>query len=815
MRKIKLLIDNKPFIEKPKGIEVPQIKNRFNNPNSIKEVTIEELFKCIENGLSYIPGVLEGGTKNENWVQQELVAIDIDNEKEERIVTPTEIISMLEDKNINPIGYYHTFSSSESKPKFRILFLLENPITEAKKMDFIIRSLIEYIPQSDKACKDLSRLFYGTYNKEIKILNKEARISLEDIIKLNSPSSKAKRGSFSKNTKLEQLIDNYDLLEYMKKENEVNRTTGNCTYFKNCSICGHSDCLRYYKDTNTFYCFGSNGEVGGNIIDYLIATKDITRIEAIDYFKYDLMKLERTPFENNLLKLKEEHLQIVRKQLKEIKLNNPTIDDCKWIEYEKSKKGVTSKISCPLLAQFIRENINYIFVRSHAKSGILRYFYLNGYYKQLSDEEIKGIIKSFIPLELQKTRDINEVFGLLYTDQKFIAIEKLNTNENIINFENGILDLKTGEMLPHDPSYLSTIKIPCNYVDNAPIPQNRYFDRFIDKFTNESEEIKSLILQFIGVTISNIKGYRMKQALFMVGDGNTGKSVCKNFVTNLIGSENCSSADLKSLQKQFGKIALLNKRMVGSNDMSFMTISELETFKMATGGDPINAEFKGENAIDFVFNGILWFCGNELPKFGGDRGDWVYDRIVIIESKNVITEEDQDKQLDKHLLEEKEYIVSLAINELKKVIQNGYKYNIPNECEILKENYKDINDSFRLFMKECVIDRPVNNFKDNVTTGKFYELYKAWCNDNNNGYAEPKIKVKKILENFGKSEIKKTNGGNTFYTKITVKQEVIEDYKNIVHIYYTYENEDIDKILETDNTDLDLSKTDENNLTKI
>ena len=49
--------------------------------------------------------------------------------------------------------------------------------------------------------------------------------------------------------------------------------------------------------------------------------------------------------------------------------------------------------------------------------------------------------------------------------------------------------------------------------------------------------------------------------------------------------------------------------------MSYMKISELETFKQATGGDPIYAEFKGENGFDFVFNGVMWFCGNELPKF--------------------------------------------------------------------------------------------------------------------------------------------------------------------------------------------------------
>ena len=46
------------------------------------------------------------------------------------------------------------------------------------------------------------------------------------------------------------------------------------------------------------------------------------------------------------------------------------------------------------------------------------------------------------------------------------------------------------------------------------------------------------------------------------------------------------------------------------------------------------------------------------------QGDWVYNRIVVVECPNVIPDDKQDKHLVEHLLEEKDYIVSLAINEL-------------------------------------------------------------------------------------------------------------------------------------------------------
>ncbi len=180
------------------------------------------------------------------------------------------------------------------------------------------------------------------------------------------------------------------------------------------------------------------------------------------------------------------------------------------------EKKIESKISCPKLADFIRNNISYFFVRNTAKSGILRYVYLGGYYKLVSDKEFQGIIKSLIPMELQNTKTIKEVFGLLETDLKFVPIDKLNTDQNIINFENGILDINTGELKPHSPDYLCTIRIPCNYKRNVPVPRKQYFDKFMNDLTNNDLEIKQFLLQYMGVALSNIPGYKIKQALFMV-----------------------------------------------------------------------------------------------------------------------------------------------------------------------------------------------------------------------------------------------------------------------------------------------------------
>ena len=47
------------------------------------------------------------------------------------------------------------------------------------------------------------------------------------------------------------------------------------------------------------------------------------------------------------------------------------------------------------------------------------------------------------------------------------------------------------------------------------------------------------------------------------------------------------------------------------------------------------------------------------------------------------------------------------------------------------------NNTVISFYNECMTERPQTGcVKDTCTTGKVYDVYKAWCSDNNNGYAK-------------------------------------------------------------------------------
>lgn len=121
------------------------------------------------------------------------------------------------------------------------------------------------------------------------------------------------------------------------------------------------------------------------------------------------------------------------------------------------------------------------------------------------------------------------------------------------------------------------------------------------------------------------------------------------------------------METRFGSSFTYWKRLSGSADMSFMTVSELKIFKKPTGSNVIRAEFKGKDGFEFKYKGLLWFCMNRLPKFGGDDGQWVYDRIIPVHYCRI-------------KYTRREGIFNKAVRPFKTVIKNDYTFHEPVEA---------------------------------------------------------------------------------------------------------------------------------------
>lgn len=442
-------------------------------------------------------------------------------------------------------------------------------------------------------------------------------------------------------------------------------------------------------------------------------------------------------------------------------------------------------VSAPLLAKYVREHLQYLLVRDNGNQSIIKYVYTDGVYKLYDLNMLHGAVKQFVAdydEELVKMSVIKEAVQLILSDLDYLSQDDLNADEDIINFQNGLLKVSgdSVQLLPHSPKVLSTIQIPCNWMDQEiPTP---VFDRYLDTLSNGDSAVQQLLLEFMGVAISNVKGWRTKKSLFLVGDGNTGKSQLKSLTERLLGKGNYIGIDLAEIEARFGTGAIYGKRLAGSSDMSFLSVDELRVFKKLTGSDSVYAEFKGQQPFEFVFNGVLWFCMNRLPKFSGDNGLWVYSRILAVHCPNVIPVEQQDKQLLDKMYAEREGIVKKCVRALQGVIRNGYKFSEPESVIAARVQYQAVNSTVITFFEECMCPWPEGKIGGStITTGTIHRVYSAWCKLNNNGYAKSAKEFREELAaHLGTTFADMTTRchGNTYYKEFTLTNDAQENYKN-------------------------------------
>ncbi len=430
-------------------------------------------------------------------------------------------------------------------------------------------------------------------------------------------------------------------------------------------------------------------------------------------------------------------------------------------------KGGILRVDRPALAAYIRKTERYLFELGEEDRVVRRLWYRDGVYIPIGIDEIRAKVKSYITDYNESClfmADVEEVVRNILSDPNFVTSEELDADESIVNFKNGIYHLDTYKMTPHSPDIYSTVQLDCDWeLSNVETPT---FDAFMKDLCGDNTDYYTFLMEFMAVTLSNIRGYRMKSALFMVGEGNTGKSQLKALCERILGHRNCAAIDLNTLEARFGTSAIYGKRLSGSSDLSYMSVNELKIFKQVTGGDRIFAERKGSSPFYYTYKGQLWFCMNKLPKFGGDRGEWVYDRINIVECNNVIPKEKRDKFICDKMFAERSGIVVKAFMHLRNVISNGYEYTTSAALNTGRYIYQKENNPVANFYKQCCIPRTADTPRDGLTTTAMHKVFVRWCQDNEKGYkcsySEFKRELCDLLKTDVENLIMKTRTGMYF-----------------------------------------------------
>ena len=191
----KIHLDNKKFHSKPlDALTLSNLHKRI--CKTVEEIAPKELAESLANGQTMVLGVMKNEVRKKvNLNYQEVIALDFDDN------TTIEEIENNEFIKDNASFIYTTFSHTEGHHKFRVVFFLENKLTNNKQVLEVYNKLFNMFPTADVNCKDSSRLFFG--GKSYIEINFNNRLDANTIVELPEGSPIQERQE-----QLELAVDN-------------------------------------------------------------------------------------------------------------------------------------------------------------------------------------------------------------------------------------------------------------------------------------------------------------------------------------------------------------------------------------------------------------------------------------------------------------------------------------------------------------------------------------------------------------------------------------------------------------------------------
>ena len=359
-----------------------------------------------------------------------------------------------------------------------------------------------------------------------------------------------------------------------------------------------------------------------------------------------------------------------------------------------SRKGIPYDIVENSIAEYLIENHNIMILVGKP------YIYRNGVFK--SDEHgiyIQHLIKQLILPKLRSDSRIMRVYKLILKDYR-LQVEISQTNnypKYWINFLNGMLDIKTGILHQHSPTYRSVNQIPHNYKPGLDIDKS-VFNKFLLSRIQD-EDNRKMLYEYMGYCL--LPDIIFQKFLILVGMGNAGKSVILNQQSKILGAENLAAVPLQSLSERFTTASLLNKQCNVCGDLSNAAIKDTSVLKQLTGEDLCKGEIKGGAIFFFKNRAKFLFSCNELPAILDDRSNGFYRRLLIIrfEQEGDFIPDLYEQLSDEH---EIEIIISHIVQGAKMALERGKLFESgANLGEVLR--LQEDSDSVASFLNNVVV----------------------------------------------------------------------------------------------------------------
>ncbi len=280
-----------------------------------------------------------------------------------------------------------------------------------------------------------------------------------------------------------------------------------------------------------------------------------------------------------------------------------------------------------------------------------------------------------------------------------VTPDDLDPDPWLLNCLNGVLDLRTGELHPHDRALLITKLCPVEYRADATAPT---WDAFLSRIMGNNQALIGFLQRAIGYTLT---GDVSERVLFLLhGVGANGKSTLLEAIRDTMGDYS-QRTPTETLMLQRGNTGprddiarLKGARFVSASESDDGRRLAESLVKDLTGGDTITARFLYARLFEYRPEFKIWLATNHRPEIRGtDAAIW--DRLRLIPFSVRIPEGERDRHLATKLRAELPGILAWVVRGCREWQAHGLQ--APREVLAATDQYRADMDDLAGWLAEC------------------------------------------------------------------------------------------------------------------
>jgi len=342
---------------------------------------------------------------------------------------------------------------------------------------------------------------------------------------------------------------------------------------------------------------------------------------------------------------------------------------------------------------------------------------------------------------------IKECSSLFY-DKDFE--QKLDSNINLLGFENGVYDLLADEFREGRPDDFITLSTKNDFHPwNEKNPLHKQIKNFF-KQVLPNDNVRNYFLNALCTCLSGVT--KEEKLYILTGSGSNGKSLTMDLVYFALGDYymSCPIAMMTNKRGKSNETSPEKVRMKGRRCGVFQETDDGEklnvgVMKEFTGGDKVLVRdlFKGaQEMIEFKPQMKYFLTCNQLPEVPStDDGTWRRLRVIEFKSKFTNNPNKPNEFMIDNTLKQKieswgPAFLSFMIHIYNTEYKNKSYLDEPEEVMASTKQYKQEND----FFTEYIMDKVsvTNNPKDIINRETLWDDFKIWYKNGRDPKTMPK-----------------------------------------------------------------------------